>query len=671
MYSNIFYYLLVLILFITPNVAAQNQMEADSLAGIYRQDKRHDTAKLELLRRLSFNEVKDYNLALTYAEELITLSEKEANDNYLFHGYFQKGNKYRILGNYDQALEAYFMSAEVAKRSNSPGHEGSAYSNIAAVYSLTGNHENAMLYHRKAIAAFKHARDSVTLASIMLNAGEAFRLHKDYDSALVYFRDAERIFEIKEVSVGKAYALGNIGMIYTDQGNYDTAKKNFTEAIKILEAAKDYYPVCVYLTSLSHISFEEGDAKGALDYAQESLRLAQQHNLIEQISDANLQLSLLYEKAGKLPEALGYYKNHIIFKDSLNDRASEQNMFNLRTKFEVSQEQEKLLEMKKKRNLNRLLLFISLGVLLIIVFLVLKLLKNNRQKQRAFTLITKEKKMTEEQRDQTNKALQELKRAQAHLIQSEKMASLGELMAGIAHEIQNPLNFVNNFSEVNTELITELQEENNKENPEAVRVLSEELFSNEKKINQHGKRADAIVKGMLEHSRTGAPEKRSTNINRLADEYFRLAYLGLRAKDKSFSATTNTDFDPTAGKINIVPQEIGRVILNLSNNAFHAVAARSKEAPGDYTPAVTVSTKKINDQLQIIVKDNGTGIPVITKEKIFQPFFTTKGPGVGTGLGLSISYDIVKAHGGEISFQSDEGNGSEFTITLPLDRSEN
>jgi signal transduction histidine kinase len=645
-------------------------MEADSLARIYQHNQLRDTARLELLRKLSFNEVTDYNLALRYAEELILLSEKEANDKYLFHGYFQKGNKYRILGNYDQALEAYFKSADIAKRSGSPGREGSAYSTIASIYSLAGNHENSTLYHRKAVAALKDAKDSVALASIILNAGEAFRLHKDYDSALVYFREAEKIFEVKEKPEGKAYALGNIGMIYTDRGNYETAKTNFNEAIKILESAGDYYPVCAYLISLSYISLEEGDAQGALDYAHESLRLAQQHKLLEQISDANLQLSSLYETAGKFPEALIFYKNYIVFKDSLNDRASDQKMANLRTNFEVSQEQEKVLEMKKKRNLNRLLLFISLGILLVITVLVLKLLKNNRQKQKAFTLIRKEKEMTEEQRDQTNKALQELKRAQAHLIQSEKMASLGELMAGIAHEIQNPLNFVNNFSEINTELITELQEENNKENPEAVRVLSEEIFSNEKKINQHGKRADAIVKGMLEHSRTGAPEKRSTNINRLADEYFRLAYLGLRAKDKSFSATTNTDFDPDAGKINIVPQEIGRVILNISNNAFHAVAARSKEAPDDYTPAVTVSTKKTNDQLQIVVKDNGAGIPVTTKEKIFQPFFTTKGPGVGTGLGLSISYDIVKAHGGEISFQSEQGNGSEFTITLPLDRSE-
>jgi signal transduction histidine kinase len=246
------------------------------------------------------------------------------------------------------------------------------------------------------------------------------------------------------------------------------------------------------------------------------------------------------------------------------------------------------------------------------------------------------------------------------------MASLGELTAGIAHEIQNPLNFVNNFSDVNAELISELQDENRKGNADGVQALSVEIFNNAERISQHGKRAGAIVKGMLEHSRAGTPEKRVTNINTLVDEYFRLAYLGLRAKDKSFNATMNTDFDPEAGEINIMPQEIGRVILNLATNAFHAVVAKSKVSQADYIPTVTASTKKKNNQLFISIKDNGSGISASLTEKIFQPFFTTKGPGLGTGLGLSISYDIVKAHGGEIRVDSVQGMGSEFLVILPF-----
>ncbi len=318
--------------------------------------------------------------------------------------------------------------------------------------------------------------------------------------------------------------------------------------------------------------------------------------------------------------------------------------------------------------MQRVLLWVALIVLIIIIVLVIILFNSNRQKQKAYTLLGKEKTITEEQRDQTNKAIEKLKSTQAHLVQSEKMASLGELTAGIAHEIQNPLNFVNNFSEVNAELVTELQVENNKGNTAAVQELSEEILKNEEKIAYHGKRADAIVKGMLQHSRPGSAEKIPANINQLADEYFRLAYHGLRAKDKSFNASMHTDFDPLAGEINIVPQEIGRVILNLINNAFYAVSVKSKNGEIGFSPAVTVSTKKLKGHLQISIKDNGIGMSAAVKEKMFQPFFTTKGPGLGTGLGLSLSYDIVTAHGGEILVESEEGIGSEFIIKLPTDR---
>ncbi len=225
-----------------------------------------------------------------------------------------------------------------------------------------------------------------------------------------------------------------------------------------------------------------------------------------------------------------------------------------------------------------------------------------------------------------------------------------------------------NFSEVNTELIADLQEANRKKDTDEVHAISEEIFSNEAKIGYHGKRADAIVKDMLQHSRPGEQEQMPTDINALIDEYFRLAYHGMRAKNKSFNVAMNKDFDPEAGMINIVPQELGRVILNILNNAFYAVNAKSKEAPADFSPTVSVSTKKTDKRLFIVVKDNGTGISPLIKEKIFHPFFTTKGPGVGTGLGLSLSYDIVKAHGGEIMVESEEGVGSEFTIILPADK---
>src|SRR5579862_587499 len=272
-------------------------------------------------------------------------------------------------------------------------------------------------------------------------------------------------------------------------------------------------------------------------------------------------------------------------------------------------------------------------------------------------MLIRENKMLEEKvkhrTNQLQKSLEELKSTQSQLVQSEKMASLGELTAGIAHEIQNPLNFMNNFSEVNKELLEELQAERVK--PEAERDTSLEndiinnIISNEEKINHHGKRADAIVKGMLQHSRSNTGTTEPTDINALADEYLRLSYHGLRAKDKNFNARINTDFDKSIGKININPQDIARVFLNLYNNAFYAVSEKNKLPVDSYEPTLSVTTRKINDKVEIRVRDNGNGIPQKVVDKIFQPFFTTKPTGQGTGLGLSLSYDIIKAHGGEIS----------------------
>jgi len=263
--------------------------------------------------------------------------------------------------------------------------------------------------------------------------------------------------------------------------------------------------------------------------------------------------------------------------------------------------------------------------------------------------------------------LEELKATQVQLIQSEKMASLGELTAGIAHEIQNPLNFVNNFSEVSNELIEEMTEQMEKGNAEEAKAIANEIKMSLEKINLHGKRADGIVKSMLQHSRTSSGKKEPTDINVLADEYLRLAYHGMRAKDKSFNAAIKTDYDETIGLIKIMSQDVGRVILNLITNAFYAVMEKKKLHPEGYEPTVTVSTKKIDNKIIVNVKDNGTGIPQKALDKIFQPFFTTKPTGQGTGLGLSLSYDIVtKGHGGELKVETKEGESTGFSVILPV-----
>jgi two-component system NtrC family sensor kinase len=378
------------------------------------------------------------------------------------------------------------------------------------------------------------------------------------------------------------------------------------------------------------------------------------------ILEAAALLSELYEQKDT-KESLHYLKISDAYKDTLFGAGNIEAIQTLVAQEEEHQKEIAVAKISYQNKMKQYALFAGLGILFLIAII---LYRNNQQKQKANIFLQKQKEEIDIQKNRAEKTLEELKSTQSQLIQSEKMASLGELTAGIAHEIQNPLNFVNNFSEVNKELIDEATQANDAGNTDEVKELLTTLKENEDKIIHHGKRADAIVKGMLQHSRSSTGKKEPTNINALADEYLRLSYHGLRAKDKSFNAIMKTDFDQSIGAINIIPQDIGRVLLNLYNNAFYAVTEKKKQQPQNYEPTVSVSTKKINDKIEIRVKDNGNGIPQKVVDKIFQPFFTTKPTGVGTGLGLSLSYDIVKAHGGEIKAETKQGEGSEFVIQL-------
>jgi signal transduction histidine kinase len=327
--------------------------------------------------------------------------------------------------------------------------------------------------------------------------------------------------------------------------------------------------------------------------------------------------------------------------------------------FEEKQRQQDIASAQEQyRNKMRMYaLIIGLALLMLLVFIFWR---NGRHRQNANRLLQKQK-------EDIENALSRLQLTQKQLIQSEKMASLGELTAGIAHEIQNPLNFVNNFAEVNIELLDEMETELKSGDNEEALAIASDVKQNLEKIRHHGQRADGIVKGMLQHSRASSDTKEPTDVNKLADEYLRLAYHGLRAKDKNFNAELETNFDPKLPPVNLVPQDIGRVLLNLFTNAFYATEQRKKIAAGNYSPVVKVSTAKIGDNLEIKVRDNGNGIPEDIRNKIMQPFFTTKPTGEGTGLGLSMSYDIVvKGHGGSIQIESNENEYTEFIILIPI-----
>ena len=647
-------------LFITHHAYSQNQKLADSLVIIYQKNTLTGDAKLDLLRKLAFNEVNDLKRSLQYAEELIRLSMQARNYTLLHSGYLQKGNKKRLLGNLGEALEAYIKSAEAAKKAGYLSGEGTAYISIADLYSISDNHTNAMVYYNKAITILRKSKDPILLGSAILNAGDEFLSHKNYKVALQYFNESGEIFDKANYRIGKAYNLGNIGMVYANTGKNILAEKKINEAIQILDALKDFYPISVYLLSMADIYLEKGDKATALTYATRSVKLAHRYGLKQQISDANLKLSVIYEKTGNVNQSFTHYKAYITYRDSVNNIKAVQKMADLRTDYEISQKQievDLLNQEKRSQRIKLISLFIILGLAAAIVTL---LYGYN-------TVLKRQKKEINQKSSQLEQSLANLHATQSQLIQQEKMVSLGELSAGIAHEIQNPLNFVNNFSDLCIELIGELKEETRAGRPDDVLAIADDLTINLQKVSQHGGRASAIVRGMVEHARSSTGEKRFINLNALASEYLKITYQGLRAKHKEFNCELVTDFDSNLPLMEIMPQEIGRVLLNLYNNAFYALRERLSLEQTGYQPTLTVITRKISNGLELEVRDNGVGIPEAVKGKIFQPFFTTKPTGQGTGLGLSLSYDIVtKAHGGTLSVRTEEGVGSTFVIQLPL-----
>ncbi len=650
--------------------SAQEQKIADSLTLIYRQNNTADTDKLALLYNLSFNEIRDLKKAIQYGEELISLALKTGNKKYLRPGYYVLGTKKRLLSQTDEALAAFFKSAEMAREMNNLSGEGDSYIAIADIYSNAGNHRTSTNYYNKAVSCLQQTKDSINLASAFLNAGDEFLKAKKYDTAYLYAIKAKAIFDTLNYPVGKAYSLGNIGMIYASTGKNELAETNLNEAIILLEANEDFNAICDYLLSIADVYLNKADNSAALNHAKRSLTMAQQYGLKQQVIDADLKLSQIYESIGNTAAALTFYKAHIAARDSVNNLQTVQQMADIRTNYEVSQKQIEVNLLNQQKRNQKIIMFSLVIILLLALFIAALLLMNNRHRKKAYEVLRLQEQATEEQKLKAENALLELQSAQKQLIYSAKMVSLGEVTAGIAHEIQNPLNFVNNFSEVNIEMLDELKEimlnKLSAPDQELVDELINNIGENLKKVNVHGKRADAIVKGMLQHSRGSTGVKELTDINRLADEALYLSYHGLKARNKAFEVSFRTDFDNSITKIEIVPQDISRVLLNLCNNAFYSAALKKQTADVSFEPSVLVTTTKTGNKIKISVKDNGDGIPQQIIDKIFQPFYTTKPTGEGTGLGLSLSYDIIKVHEGELKVESEEGRFADFIIELPV-----
>ena len=611
--------------------------------------------KAELIISFYLTSIDGFPLLLyDLGQKLLTLGQEKKDVMIESSGWSSLAQGYRLTGNYVRALELHRKGLALAEQSGNNAIISFAYNQMGHIYKDRLENEKALSLYRIALQYSKKSNleniwfPSMNLASVFLNIG-------NLDSSLFYAQNALAMVKDRGIFVNQSIIQSTIGSIYSRKGDIPNALKYFNEARSIDNITQSpRYTSITYLAIAEHFKLYK-QLDSSIQYCKKSIDVVQNtpsNNLA--LKPARLLIDF-YQNINA-DSTVKFWKIYAAANDSLNSTRANQQLQMMTTE-----------EEQRKRDIaaaqiayqNKIRTGLLLGGLAVFLFAAIFLYRNNRQRKNANTKL--------------QNTLDDLKATQQQLIQSEKMASLGELTAGIAHEIQNPLNFVNNFSEVNTELISELVDEVDKGNYDEVKLIAKDIKENEQKINHHGKRADGIVKGMLQHSRTSTGQKEMTDINALCDEYLRLSYHGLRAKDKSFNAKFETDFDPSLPKISVVPQEIGRVILNLINNAFYAVSERKKLNESGYEPTVIVSTRKEKEKIEIKVKDNGTGIPQKVIDKIFQPFFTTKPTGSGTGLGLSLSYDIVtKGHGGELSVrtpsekvETKEGGGSEFVIFLP------
>jgi len=670
---------LKIFLFALPMFAsAQNESNyLDSMLVAFK-NASQDTTRLEISRNLGFYyQDSEPGVALPYHESQLKLAQKLNFKLWEADAYEQVAFCYLNLNNLPLAYENYMHGLRVAEDStgtvNGWGYSNFSFSRspsdarkaivgmlhfeLSSFYNRARYFEQTRYHLFKALRIGEMLNNQKILSLCNRDIGYfIYFLKNKPDSAFIYFKRALNHYKISPYQRNRSVNDEYIGYYFANRNEFDSAKFYFNAAIN---ESKDNYAFASsaqharVIRALGQLYEAIGELDSALVITLRGMKISESINDYFGQVDGCTKLASIYQSKNQYDLAYDYSVRAKNLSDSLNEAYITKLMQFQNLSFDQRIRLSEL-EKKSQEEKNKIKMYGLTSGLFTFSLVTLLLYRNNRHKQRANKVL--------------EGTLSNLKAAQNQLIQSEKMASLGELTAGIAHEIQNPLNFVNNFSDVNKELLAELNDEIEKGNFDEVKSIAKDVIDNEEKINHHGKRADAIVKGMLQHSRSSSGTKELTDINTLCDEYLRLSYHGLRAKDKSFNAKFETDFDPSLPKINVVPQDIGRVVLNLITNAFYVVNEKSKQNISRYEPTVTVSTKNENEKVIISVKDNGNGIPDNIKEKIFQPFFTTKPTGQGTGLGLSLSYDIVKVHGGEIKVDTETDKGTSFKIILPDSR---
>jgi signal transduction histidine kinase len=722
----------------TRHLAGQNH-RIDSLLAVLQTEK-EDTNKVNTLINLckAYKYIGQFDKSIDYADHALSLSEKTGFDHGSGMAHYYKGLDYYIKGQKQDALNEFTKSEKGMMQVKDTAILLEEYFMMSDLYVDIGDHNGEIDMAYKALHLAEKHKDKRSigtcfqmLGNSFMRVGDSVEAKKDIEAAFAIYKEIKDSLRIAQNSIILSQFYPSVSDSLKRklllQTGLDMAKKvkrprwilylayewNSTffmdiadsaelsghtgEALQKRQRAIIYFDSAVgycdsaflgeLYANLAVCYKKLHQSATAEDYFEKALFLSKKYSLKADMGDILEGLSEIYYDKGRYKIAYDYFRQSKMIQDSILGEKAEQKAFQKKFLYE-NEKKEAIAALEKARadaeqrriKNKQIFIIITLGIAMLAISLITFIQwRSNAHRKKANLLL-------QQQKGTLEITLSELRSTQAQLIQQEKMASLGELTAGIAHEIQNPLNFVNNFGEVNNELIEELRAEKGKSEKEKGKgerekgemekgkreiesELLQDIYNNNEKIIEHGKRADAIVKNMLEHSRQGTGQKQPTDINALADEYLKLAYHGLRAKDKSFNAALTTDFDQTIGTINIIPQDIGRVLLNLYNNAFYAVrekAAGSKLKPtlGEYEPEVSITTRKNGDQVTITVRDNGNGIPKEIVDKIFQPFFTTKPTGQGTGLGLSLAYDIVKAHGGEIRVKTEEGKGSEFIIQL-------
>lgn len=646
-------------------IGQQNQIKIDSLKAAISKLPPDTNKALAYFKVASLYWTFKTDSAVLYINRAFDLSRSLKSESIQSGCLVMLGNLYVGI-DYGKAIQYYLKARQMGERNKSEHYSILIDNNLASCYINEHDYKKAVQYLAPAIEHLSKqdidnpsgSRKFKTIAVFVFeNQCEVYLYLNQPDSAQLYLDKSEKYARLANFHRLDAALIADHGSIQALHGNEKEAIKYFKKAVGLCLKVGDASTLGLIYESISDTYKKFNQRDSAVYYSKKMVATGRAGGFPQEVLDGSNLLYKLYEEQHNIPQAYKYYKAATALKDSIFSQEKIREQVSL--DFAEKQHQQELqIAQSEYKNRVRIYIFIAgLGVLMILAFVFWR---NSRQRQRANTIL-------QTQKEEIEQALSQLKAAQTQLIQSEKMASLGELTAGIAHEIQNPLNFVNNFSEVSIDLLAELKEEEEKGNKEDVLAITNDLAQNLQKIAHHGKRADSIVKGMLQHSRIASGQKEPTDMNALADEYMRLAYHGLRAKDKAFNAELVTHLDEELPRVNVVPQDMGRVMLNLFNNAFYAVNQKSKLSISDYKPVLEVSTAQQNGSVLISVKDNGSGIPDAIKDKILQPFFTTKPTGEGTGLGLSLSYDIVvKGHGGSINIDSRENQYTQFTISLPI-----